>query len=125
MREDRETLLGTTCSEPFTVVRNNDNTEGASYSPIQIPIKHSWDGWSIGSVQVQSVACPRRKYVASFWLLSGGSSRNEARPSHPLPVKSTFLVSTTKGPQSAAAGSGFYMGMCLKLSSVPWPAADA
>ena len=50
--EDRETLLGTTCSEPFTVVRNNDNTEGASYSPIQIPVKHTWAGWSIGSVQV-------------------------------------------------------------------------
>ena len=29
-----DVLLGMTCSEPFTVVRNNDNTEGASYSTI-------------------------------------------------------------------------------------------
>ena len=58
VREDRETLLGTTCSEPFMVVRNNDNTEGASYSPIQIPVKHSWAGWSAGSVQVRRKPCP-------------------------------------------------------------------
>ncbi len=68
MREDRETLLGTTCSEPFTVVRNNDNTEGASYSPIQIPVKHSWAGWSFGAVQVQTIACPPIKRVTSTLL---------------------------------------------------------
>ena len=48
-----ENLLGTTCSEPFTVVRNNDNTEGASYSPIQIPVMPSWTGWDLGCMQVQ------------------------------------------------------------------------
>lgn len=52
--EAGEALLGTACSEPFTVVRNNDNTEGASYSPIQIPVKRSWGGWALGSVQVRS-----------------------------------------------------------------------
>ncbi len=51
--EAGEALLGTACSEPFTVVRNNDNTEGASYSPIQIPVKRSWGGWAQGSVQVR------------------------------------------------------------------------
>ena len=49
-----ENLLGTTCSEPFTVVRNNDNTEGASYSPIQIPVMPSWTGWDLGCMQVQT-----------------------------------------------------------------------
>ena len=49
-----ENLLGTTCSEPFTVVRNNDNTEGASYSPIQIPVMPSWVGWDLGCVQVKT-----------------------------------------------------------------------
>ena len=55
---ERETLLGTTCSEPFTVVRNNDNTEGASYSPIQIPIRHTWTGWGLGPVQVHPSTNP-------------------------------------------------------------------
>lgn len=60
-----ENLLGTTCSEPFTVVRNNDNTEGASYSPIQIPVMPSWVGWDLGCVQVQT------PYAASAASSSG------------------------------------------------------
>ena len=57
VREGGEALLGTTCSEPFMVVRNNDNTEGASYSPIQIPVKHSWAGWGAGFMEVRRQPC--------------------------------------------------------------------
>ena len=90
VREDRETLLGTTCSEPFMVVRNNDNTEGASYSPIQIPVKQSWAGWSAGSLQVRRIACPQSKH------LNGTALRS--KPAHPLSAHSTILSGGLKNP---------------------------
>lgn len=88
VREDREALLGTTCSEPFMVVRNNDNTEGASYSPIQIPVKQSWAGWSAASLQVRCIAFPQSNHVNGTALRS--------KPAHPLSAHSTVLSEVSK-----------------------------
>ena len=82
VREDREALLGTTCSEPFMVVRNNDNTEGASYSPIQIPVKHSWGRLEHGLAAGARIACPQPKHMESVAL------RN--RPASPPSPESTI-----------------------------------